>query len=300
MNIDDADRHTDCVAGLPMTAHFAATAILQLKICITIHLPYDIWLNESSRITRLQPLDSFASEISPPISQYTAVDEVHAHERGSIIKHRVDIYLNTLKSWLIQADVAIYDYRSGEYKIPMYHDQAASQQDKIQFASKVTLCPHLSNILGRATLWVRERAEIMRGLLLALFVHKMDLQDPSIITGGWKGRTTIAQSAVGEWACTIYLFPTSILQSNVHWSEITLFQPMLTLLPGLLIRPQLSCQRHSIALLLSSPHLPHQPMQFCTRMMPLPPLQLEQAQHREAFLRLHHYHHQWQQNSISP
>ena len=193
MNIDDADRHTDRVADLAMTAHFAATALTAAEDLRHFHLPFDIWLNESIRITRLQPLDSFASEISPPITQYTAVDEVHARQRGSIVMHRVDIYLNTLKSWLIQANVAVCNYRSGEYKIPMSHDQAASQQDKIQFASRVTLCPHLSNILGRGTLWVRERAEIMRGLLLALFVHKMDLQDPSIITGGWKGRTTIAQ-----------------------------------------------------------------------------------------------------------
>ena len=193
MNIDDADRHTDRVADLAMTAHFAATALTAAEDLRHFHLPFDIWLNESIRITRLQHLDSFASEISPPITQYTAVDEVHARQRGSIVMHRVDIYLNTLKSWLIQANVAVCNYRSGEYKIPMSHDQAASQQDKIIFASRVTLCPYLSNILGRGTLWVRERAEIMRGLLLALFVHKMDLQDPSIITGGWKGRTTIAQ-----------------------------------------------------------------------------------------------------------
>ena len=95
----------------------------------------------------------------------------------------------------------------------MYHDQAASQQDKILFADKITLCPHLSNILGRATLWVRERAEIMRGLLLALFVHTLHLQNSSIITGGFQGRTTIAKVLLDNEPARSTFFQ---LQSNVH------------------------------------------------------------------------------------
>ena len=121
----------------------------------------------------------------PQLTQYAAVDEKH---QDSVLP-RLELYLQTLTKWLIGSHIAI---RQGEeYYTPfMNHpdEVAYAQADKIQFTEMVKICPHISNCLGHSSILVRERAKMVQGLALALFVNKLDMEDPSFINCNWSKR----------------------------------------------------------------------------------------------------------------
>ena len=113
------------------------------------------------------------------------MDEKH---QDSVLT-RLELNTQTLTKWLIDTHIAI---RQGEeYYIPfMNHpdEVAFAQADKIQFAEMFKICPHISNCMGRSFIIGRERAKMVQGLALALFVNKLDMEDPSFINCQWSKR----------------------------------------------------------------------------------------------------------------